>query len=434
MTLLTLAMTASALVGVATTSAPVAPACQAKLDAWCNQPSSCPIAGRKDGSHTTCGPPFFALNSSGDPTRPSQRETQWRCFAGSDLDASHTHYDGSGSCYCTHDEQLRYELCLCEHDGDQSKCPPPAPRPAPPPPPPRDAVAVFTALEGGYHSFVNPAMVRVPSSGALLAFSEARGGGGGDGDKIDVGFKRSTDAGKTWSALRSIVPNDQGPTTLGNNVALVVNRSGSPGGDIDGERVILVLCANNTLVWQVHSDDAGLHWSPPTDITDQAKLPGEGWVATGPANGIVLSSGRLLVPIDTNVAKGSIVIDYELVPGSQGRNRQCPMESLRVGVRGAEPSPLPPLHATTGAKAAVDPCQELSLAALFKLQQRAYVLISDDVRVLSRSISPRGGQFEFVWLDARTPRPMWALSTCGELNEIKKNTHPEIHYRSSSSP
>ena len=239
------------------------------------------------------------------------------------------------------------------------------------------AVAVFTSLEGGYHSFVNPAMVRIPSSGALLAFSEARGASGGDGDPIDVGFKRSTDSGKTWSALRSIVPNDQGPTTLGNNVALVVNRSTSSSGP-GGERVILVFCANNTLVWQVHSDDAGLHWSAPTDITSQVKLPDEGWVATGPANGIVLSSGRLLVPIDTNVAKGSIQIDYELVPGSQGRNRQCPMESLRVGVRGAKPSPLPPLRATTGAKAAVDPCGHLSLAALFKLQQRAYVLISDD--------------------------------------------------------
>jgi hypothetical protein len=92
----------------------------------------------------------------------------------------------------------------------------------------------------------------------------------------------------------------------------------------------------------------------------------------------VLSSGRLLVPVNTNVAKGAITIDFELVPGSQGRNRQCPMASLNVGVRGAEPSPLPPLHAGSGRKAVIDPCTSLSLGALFKLQQRAYVLISDD--------------------------------------------------------
>jgi Neuraminidase (sialidase) len=217
-------------------------------------------------------------------------------------------------------------------------------------------------------------MVRLSSSGALLAFSEARKGSGGDGDQIDVGFKRSTDSGRSWSALRSIVPNDQGPTTLGNNVALVVNRTTSNG----GERVVLVFSVNNTKVWQIHSDDAGLRWSAPTDITSMVKLPNEGWIATGPANGIVLATGRLLVPVNTNVAKGSITIDFELVPGSLGRNRQCPMQSLRVGVRGAAPSPLPPLHAIDGSKAVVDPCEQLSLSALFKLQQRAYVMISDD--------------------------------------------------------
>ena len=137
------------------------------------------------------------------------------------------------------------------------------------------AVAVFKAPEGGYHTFNNPAMVRLSSSGALLVFCEARKGGGGDGDTIDVGFKRSTDVGKTFSALRSIVPNEH--TTLGNNVALVVNRTASAG----GERVILVISANNTLVWQIHSDDAGLTWSTPSDITSQVKLPDEGWIATG---------------------------------------------------------------------------------------------------------------------------------------------------------
>ena len=173
------------------------------------------------------------------------------------------------------------------------------------------------------------------------------------------------------------MPNDQGPTTLGNNVPLVVNRHTGGEGD-GGERVVLVFSVNNSLVWTIHSDDAGLQWSVPTDITSQVKLPGEGWIATGPANGIVLDTGRLLVPVNTNVARGSITIDYELAPASQGRNRQCPMQSLRVGVRGAAPSPLPLLHATGGSKAVVDPCEDLSLSALFKLQQRAYAMISDD--------------------------------------------------------
>jgi hypothetical protein len=238
----------------------------------------------------------------------------------------------------------------------------------------KEVVTLFAAGEAGYHAINNPGLVRL-RSGVLLAFAESRGGHGGDGDKNDVGFKRSTSSGKTWSALRSIVPNSEGATTLGNLVPVVVNRTVSEG----GERVLLVFCANNSLVWQIHSDDAGLNWSAPTDITPQVKLPGEGWVATGPANGIVLSSGRVLVPIDTNMAKARITIDYQLVAGSQGRNRQCPMASLSVGVRGAEPSPLPPLHSPSGDKHVIDhPCTELTLSSLFKLQQRAYMMISDD--------------------------------------------------------
>ena len=97
----------------------------------------------------------------------------------------------------------------------------------------------------------------------------------GDGDQIDVGFKRST-YGRSWSALRSIVPNDQGATTLGNNVALVVNRTGSDG----GERVVLVFSVNNTKVWQIHSDDAGLRWSAPTGRLDPREVSAWGeWVA-----------------------------------------------------------------------------------------------------------------------------------------------------------
>ena len=42
---------------------------------------------------------------------------------------------------------------------------------------------------------------------------------------------------------------------------------------------------------------------------------------------------------------------------------------------------------------------------------------------------PRGSQFDIVWLPARTPhggeRHTGVIRTCGEPDEIKKNTHPE---------
>ena len=76
-----------------------------------------------------------------------------------------------------------------------------------------------------------------------------------------------------------------------------------------------VFSVNNTLVYAITSDDEGSHWSTPTDLTPSVKERDEGWVATGPSNAIVLSSGRVLVPMDSNVGAGSIAIDYQLVPG-----------------------------------------------------------------------------------------------------------------------
>ena len=50
------------------------------------------------------------------------------------------------------------------------------------------------------------------------------------------------------------------------------------------------------------------------------------------------------------------------------------------------------------------------------------------VRHVNRSTPhPNGGQFDFVWLSARTPHGNYAPwgRTRGEPNKIKKNTHPK---------
>eukprot|EP01052_Picozoa_sp_SAG31_P041607 SAG31_NODE_6354_length_2047_cov_2.109343_1_plen_231_part_10 len=209
--------------------------CQSQLDAWCNRPGACPIVGRKDkdGAHR-CEHPFYALNTSGDPTRPDQRSVEWRCVAACDLNPSHTHYRGNGSCYCTHDEQLRLELCLCQHNGDQSKCcpvqpptPSPSPLPWPPQPPPTTPdlhfVDIIVANDTIGSCYRNPVMV-LTSSGDLLCFIEERSRGrnwrpNSDGDHRcgdnymdgfgghNLGFMRSTDLGASWSGIRRIAGN-----------------------------------------------------------------------------------------------------------------------------------------------------------------------------------------------------------------------------------
>ena len=264
-------------------------------------------------------------------------------------------------------------------------------------------VVVFPAREGNFTAFINPSLVvltpgAATAGGSLLVFVEARLAQAGDGDPSRIGVKRSDDGGRTWGGTRALLPEGVDPgSTLGNLAAFVVP---SPSGLASSsslstpsphERIQLVFCINNTIVCSISSDDGGESWSPIVNITASAKEAGEGWVATGPANAAVLrSGGRVLVPINTNVARGSITIDYDLVPGSQGRNRECPMESLLVGVRGEKPSPLPPLHYLGGGNVdpksvtpgkrlpAIDACSTLTLANVFKLQQRAFALISDD--------------------------------------------------------
>ena len=67
--------------------------------------------------------------------------------------------------------------------------------------------------------------------------------------------------------------------------------------------------------------------------------------------------------------------------------------------------------------------------ALIYHQVRKYLLRMEDVglKYASRAVQfhPHGGQSDFVWPPARTPHAGWALSTCGESDEIKKNTHPK---------
>jgi hypothetical protein len=123
---------------------------------------------------------------------------------------------------------------------------------------------VFRAGEGGYTSFLNPSLVRLASSGRLLVFSEARRGSGGDGAAIDVGFKHSTDRGASWSTLRSIIPNGGGAlshrgSTLGNLVAFAVHAGNTTraGPAVPTERCVLMLAANNSVGWSIHSDDEG---------------------------------------------------------------------------------------------------------------------------------------------------------------------------------
>jgi sialidase-1 len=85
-------------------------------------------------------------------------------------------------------------------------------------------VAVFTSGEEGHKSYRIPAIIHAPN-GDLLAFAEGRVHGSGDYGDVNIVMKRSTDNGKTWSSLSTVVDYD---VLQAGNPAPVVDVSDPP--------------------------------------------------------------------------------------------------------------------------------------------------------------------------------------------------------------
>jgi sialidase-1 len=178
---------------------------------------------------------------------------------------------------------------------------------APPLPPLTD---VFVGGAEGYACYRIPALVRLPTSGDLLAFAEGRRFNCDDHGWVDLVLKRSTDGGASWGAL-AVVHGESSPSanvTIGNPAPVAL--APSAGG---GEAVLLPFCRNNAAVGTLASADGGATWGPPADVPTP---PGWTWVATGPPGSLQLApSGRLLVPVDyytrsaANYSSGALLSD-----------------------------------------------------------------------------------------------------------------------------
>jgi len=134
-------------------------------------------------------------------------------------------------------------------------------------------IVIFHSGEAGYHTFRIPAIIQ-NAKGHLLAFCEGRKSGSGDFGNIDIVVKRSTDGGNTWSELQVVA--EQGDLQAG-NPAPVLDRLHSeyPG------RIFLFYNTGNQSeqhiregkgqreVWFRCSDDGGITWQPPVNITSQ---------------------------------------------------------------------------------------------------------------------------------------------------------------------
>ncbi len=177
---------------------------------------------------------------------------------------------------------------------------------------------LFVAGQEGYKLYRIPGIV-VTKSGTVLAYCEARKSDTGDWGPIDVLMRRSTDGGRTWGPRQMLVKvegdlpinpvaaaqklDKPGDNTVNNPVAIVDHESGA---------IHLLYCLEYMRCFYKRSDDDGVTWTEPVEITStfEGFRSDYAWkvIATGPSHAIQLTKGphkgRLVVPVWLSLGTG----------------------------------------------------------------------------------------------------------------------------------
>jgi sialidase-1 len=184
---------------------------------------------------------------------------------------------------------------------------------------------VFKKHSDGFNNYRIPSTI-VSKKGTILVFAEARKYRS-DQAQNDIVVKRSTDSGKTWKKMITVASN--GKNSLNNPQAVVIQESGRillmfqdyphpatamdvvPGLTDPGRRKWIRFGFKELRVvqcYETHSDDDGITWTKPTNITKMIKKPEEvTTIASGPGIGIQLRregrKGRIIMPFNEGPRK-----------------------------------------------------------------------------------------------------------------------------------
>ncbi|HNQ87588.1 MAG TPA: sialidase family protein [Verrucomicrobiota bacterium] len=168
---------------------------------------------------------------------------------------------------------------------------------------------LFTEETDGFRLYRIPGIV-VTAKGSVLAYCEARKFTVADRGEIEIHLRRSTDGGRTWSSAKQVahlgprlprnphMPENKKTKDMGgpneqtvNNPVAIAARDGA---------LHLLYCVEYRRAFQIRSDDDGVTWTAPVEITSafdrfRSELD---WqvIATGPGHAVELQSGRLVAP------------------------------------------------------------------------------------------------------------------------------------------
>ena len=146
--------------------------------------------------------------------------------------------------------------------------------------------ALFSPGDQPGRSYRIPALLVLPDD-TVLAFAESRQEAMSDLLDIDIVLRRSVDAARTFGPIAVVA--DAGTQTI---------HSPSPVFDASTDTVWLAYCTDYSTLYVTSSADDGVTWSATRDLSQELAIPSGTWCHNGPGNGIVLPTGRLVIPTD----------------------------------------------------------------------------------------------------------------------------------------
>jgi sialidase-1 len=200
--------------------------------------------------------------------------------------------------------------------------------------------ATATVFDASDRAHTDIACFRIPSaaatnvSGTLVLVAEARHGSCADCSRVSLVAKRSTDHGRSWGALRTLVPGDQvngNPTLLYDPVrdalALYYARgAGPPPPVVVADRGASApppsSCIPAASNWLLRSHDGGLTWGAPREVTPSLAAAGVAGALPGPGNAAVGAGGRYVVPLHYGTAERAWGLDALLLSDDGGETHR----------------------------------------------------------------------------------------------------------------